>query len=389
MEDLAIMKDYFAGLFRGQAVLVTGHTGFKGSWLCEWLLSLGAKVHGISLDPEPGRALFDELNLSPRLASDTRLDICDASRLAERVGEIKPAFLFHLAAQSLVRPSYADPLRTFQTNVMGTAHVLEALRPLQFPCVAIIVTTDKVYDNQEWTYGYREHDALGGRDPYSASKSAAEMVTRSYRDSFFAAGDCPVQVASARAGNVIGGGDWAMDRIVPDCIRALEKNACIGVRNPHSTRPWQHVLEPLAGYLWLAACLAKPSIVGLENAKPIAHAFNFGPVLDSNQPVKRLVEEVLRHWSGTWEDLSEPNAPHEMNLLNLSSDLAHHQLRWSPVWSFAETIAKTVQAYRQASQSSVPWHDLVLHDIESFSSAASQSRHAWAPGPHLSSSIFA
>ena len=243
----------FCGLYAGKRVLVTGHTGFKGSWLCEWLLGLGAKVTGYSLSPPTQPALFEQLGLAGRLRHIIG-DIRDLPGLSRALRKARPDFVFHLAAQPLVRDSYANPVETFAVNLMGTVHVLEALRSVRHPCAAVFITTDKCYENREWAYGYREDDPLGGSDPYSASKGAAELAISSYRRSFF--GSHPVRIASARAGNVIGGGDWAVDRIVPDCMRALEKGKPIPVRNPKATRPWQHVLEPLSGYLWLGACLA-------------------------------------------------------------------------------------------------------------------------------------
>jgi CDP-glucose 4,6-dehydratase len=250
--------------------------------------------------------------------------------------------VLHLAAQPLVRRSYAEPVATWATNVMGTIHLLEALRRLEQPCTAVLITTDKVYRNNEWLYGYRENDPLGGHDPYSSSKAGAEIAIASWRASF--CGHLPHQtphlrIASARAGNVIGGGDWAADRIVPDAMRALGQGEPIGVRNPAATRPWQHVLEPLGGYLRLAERLSADA--------SLADAFNFGPQLEANRSVRELVEEALRHWSGHWLDQSDPDAPHEASLLNLVIDKAHHQLGWAPRWDFATTVERTVTWYRR------------------------------------------
>lgn len=242
----------FAGLYRGKHVLVTGHTGFKGSWLCEWLLALGAEVTGLSLPPPTTPALFDQLGLAPRIHH--RLgDVRNLEDVRDAVAKSQPDFIFHLAAQPLVRLSYEQPVETYATNVQGTVHVLEAARLAARPCTVVAITTDKCYENQEWVHSYREVDPLGGYDPYSSSKGAAELVIAAYRRSYFSAPTSPVRLASARAGNVIGGGDWARDRIVPDCIRALQNDAPIIVRNKSATRPWQHVLEPLSGYLWLGA----------------------------------------------------------------------------------------------------------------------------------------
>jgi CDP-glucose 4,6-dehydratase len=307
----------FGSAYNGKRVLVTGHTGFKGAWLCEWLLGLGAEVTGLSLPPPTEPSLFAELGLARRLRHIVG-DIQDLELLRKTVKETKPDFVFHLAAQPLVRESYKRARETFSVNAMGTLNLLEALRDYARPCAAVFITTDKCYENREWFHGYRETDALGGCDPYSASKAAAEIIIGSYRHSFFK--DHPVKIASARAGNVIGGGDWALDRIVPDCIRALQKKQPIPVRNRHATRPWQHVLEPLSGYLWLAANLAVPKLLQSDRPK-LTSAFNFGPDRDANRTVKELVEEVLHSWSGRWVDKTDPKAPHEAGLLQLSKDI--------------------------------------------------------------------
>jgi CDP-glucose 4,6-dehydratase len=330
--------------WRGRKVLLTGHTGFKGSWLALWLLELGAHVTGLALPPEGEPNLFNQLGLDQRL--DHRIgDIRDSDLLKQLVLETRPEVVLHLAAQPLVRLSYQEPAATWATNVMGTIHLLEALRRLEQPCTAVLITTDKVYRNNEWLYGYRENDPLGGHDPYSSSKAAAELAIASWRSSF--CGILPHQtpflrVASARAGNVIGGGDWALDRIVPDAMRALGRGEPVGVRNPAATRPWQHVLEPLGGYLRLAEALSV--------SDQLAKAFNFGPQLESNRSVRELVEQALLHWPGRWEDQSDPSAPHEASLLNLVIDQAHHQLGWAPRWDFATTVERTVNWYRRVRE---------------------------------------
>jgi CDP-glucose 4,6-dehydratase len=334
----------FGSAFAGRRVLVTGHTGFKGAWLCQWLLGLGAEITGVSLPPNTSPSLFTQLGLAKRLRHNIG-DIQDPAVLVRAVKGCKPDFVFHLAAQALVRESYRRPRETFSVNAMGTANLLDALKNLKHPCVAIFVTTDKCYENREWYHGYREEDILGGRDPYSASKAAAELIIASYRDSFFQ--NHSVKVASCRAGNVIGGGDWATDRIVPDCIAALQKNKPILVRNRRATRPWQHVLEPLGGYLWLAAVLAHPKLRRAELSS-LTSAFNFGPDHESNRTVEELVAEVLRHWPGRWQDWGNPKEPHEAGLLHLSTDKAHALLHWRPVWDFSTTVAKTVDWYRSA-----------------------------------------
>lgn len=330
--------------WRNRKCLVTGHTGFKGSWLSFWLCELGAQVTGFGLPPEEGPNLFDQLGLDRRLDHHIG-DIQDPELIMELVAETQPEVVLHLAAQPLVRRSYQEPMITWSTNVMGTVHLLEALRTLQQPCSAVLITTDKVYHNSEWMYGYRENDPLGGHDPYSSSKAAAEIAIASWRSSF--CGQLPHQsphlrLASARAGNVIGGGDWAVDRIVPDAMRALGRGETIKVRNPAATRPWQHVLEPLCGYLHLAE--------SLTSSADLATAFNFGPQLEANRCVRELVEEALKHWPGRWQDQSDPTAPHEASLLNLVIDKAHHQLGWAPRWDFSTTVERTVNWYRRVQE---------------------------------------
>lgn len=332
--------------FKNKRILVTGHTGFKGAWLCEWLLSLGADVYGYALEPNTDPSLFIQLGLEKRMHHQIA-DVRDVKTLTATVASIKPDFVFHLAAQPLVRLSYEIPVETFDTNVMGTVNLLDAIRNYGKPCVIVCVTTDKCYENKEWIYSYRENDPMGGHDPYSASKGAAELCIAAYRNSFFYKPEHNIWLASARAGNVIGGGDWALDRIVPDCIRSLQKNEAIPVRNKIATRPWQHVLEPIGGYLHLAVMMkmgmAQKDTVLFER---LCGAFNFGPNLGSNKTVCDLVQEILKHWDGKWEDKSDPNAVHEAKLLNLSIDKAHHLLNWQPCLDFEKTVAWTVEWYR-------------------------------------------
>jgi CDP-glucose 4,6-dehydratase len=360
----------FSGAFAGKKIFVTGHTGFKGSWLCEWLLQLGAEITGYSLPPATKPALFNQLGLKSRLHHIIG-DIRDPVKLNRALQKATPDFVFHLAAQPLVRESYAKPVETFETNLMGTVNMLEALRGLTHPCSAIFITTDKCYENRERHRGYREEDCLGGHDPYSASKATAEIAISSYRRSFFK--NHPVKIASVRAGNVIGGGDWATDRIVPDCIRALQKGRPIDVRNPNATRPWQHVLEPLSGYLWLAACLAQNS----ANAT-LASAFNFGPNRAANRPVRELVEEILKHWPGEWVDKSDPHAVHEAKLLHLETGKALRLLKWKPVWNFSETIEQTVIWYRAAAKSPELAQDFLIGQISDYCADASRKKLPWA-----------
>ena len=346
--------------WKGRRVLLTGHTGFKGSWLAFWLLELGADVTGLALPPDSQPSLFAQLGLDQRLRHRVG-DIRDAGLIKDLVLETRPEVVLHLAAQPLVRLSYQEPVATWEANVMGTIHVLEALRLLDQPCSAVLITTDKVYRNQEWVYGYRENDPLGGHDPYSSSKAAAEIAIASWRSSF--CGTLPhqtphIRVASARAGNVIGGGDWALDRIVPDAIRALSKGEPIRVRNPGATRPWQHVLEPLGGYL----CLAER----LSDSADRTSAFNFGPHLEANRPVRELVEEALKYWPGSWQDQSDPKAPHEASLLNLVIDRAHHELGWAPRWNFASTVERTINWYRRVQLGEASALECCQDDLTSY-----------------------
>lgn len=372
---LGVDTEAFAASYRGRRVLVTGHTGFKGAWLAEWLLALGAEVTGFSLDPPTQPALFDQLGLAGRVR-DQRADVRDADAIREVITRAQPDYIFHLAAQAIVRESYERPEDTFAVNVQGTANLLGALRGYARPCAVVCVTSDKCYENRGWVFGYREDDPLGGHDPYSASKGAAEIVIASMRRSFFAEG--PVRVASARAGNVIGGGDWAKDRILPDSMKALARGEPIPVRNPRSTRPWQHVLEPLSGYLWLGALLRRPELRALK-PEAVASAFNFGPGADANRTVGELVGEILRHWPGRWEDRSDPQAPHEASLLQLATDKARAVLGWAPAWSFREAIEHTVQWYR-ANQPQADARDiqaLTVAQIAAYTSAARERGSAW------------
>lgn len=368
----------FGGVYIGKRVLVTGHTGFKGSWLCEWLLALGADVTGFALPPATTPALFDQLGLTGRM-HHTLGDVRDLAALRRVVQEVKPEFVFHLAAQPLVRLSYEQPVETYATNVMGTVNVLEAIRLARCACTVVVVTTDKCYENKEWVHGYREEDPMGGHDPYSSSKGAAELVVAAYRRSYFSSPESIVRLATARAGNVIGGGDWALDRIVPDCIRALQRGEPIPVRNKVATRPWQHVLEPLSGYLWLGACLSAPQVSGLPF--PTSHltsAFNFGPALASNRTVAELVQEILKHWSGRWEDRCDPKAVHEARMLNLATDKAHHLLHWRPTWEFASAIAETAQWYREVFAQSVDAPEITRRQIVAYTECSRDQGSAWA-----------
>ena len=334
--------------YKDKTVLVTGHTGFKGSWLCEWLLLMEAQVVGYALEPPSNPSLYESTGLSDRLVEDVRADLADVKQLQATLNRHKPDFVFHLAAQPLVRYGFEEPVETFTTNVAGTMNVLEALRVQALNCVVVLVTTDKVYENAEWLWSYRENDPLGGYDPYSASKACAEIVISSYRRSFFPSGDlASASVASVRGGNVVGGGDWAADRIVPDSIGALTRGEAIPVRNKIATRPWQHVLELVGGYLHLGREMAAARALGdAQRLDALCDAYNFGPMITSNRSVQALVEELLKHWPGEWQDLSDPAAVHEAGRLNLTIDRAYHNLNWMPLLSFEQTIAQTVSWYQ-------------------------------------------
>jgi len=359
-------------LFKGARVLLTGHTGFKGTWLSLWLNQLGAQVYGVSLGVPTEPSHFSAAELASQI-KDHRLDIRDGTALKALVDEVQPDFVFHLAAQALVRRSYADPVDTWQTNALGTINVLEALRGVKRPCVAVLITSDKCYDNVEWVWGYRETDALGGPDPYSASKGAAELAIRSYVRSFFPA-DGPVRIGVGRAGNVIGGGDWAEDRIVPDCMRAWSRGETVPLRNPLATRPWQHVLEPLSGYLILAMALK-------ESAALHGEPFNFGPPAQQNHSVGELVAAMTQHWDQVrWEDVSaQYGGPYESGLLKLNCDKALHHLRWRAAWDFESTVRETVLWYRRYyEQPTQSIADFSLGQIAAYVQAARSQGMAWA-----------
>jgi CDP-glucose 4,6-dehydratase len=324
--------------FQDVPVLVTGHTGFKGSWLSIWLRELGARVTGYSVDVPTSPSNFRASRLDQRI-EDRRGDVRNLDALCATMAQCRPQIVFHLAAQPIVRQSYALPVETFETNALGTVNVLEAIRRTLSVRAAVMVTTDKVYENREWVWGYRETDALGGHDPYSASKAMAELAVLSYRRAFFTPHGGPA-VASARAGNVIGGGDWAQDRIVNDAVRALREGRAIPVRNPSYVRPWQYVLEPLSGYTWLAARL-------VAEGETCAEAWNFGPLEKKAVTVQELVEELIAAWgSGSWQDASDPEALHETGTLRLSWERAAHRLDWRPAYDWREAIQATAAWFK-------------------------------------------
>ncbi|WP_367848647.1 CDP-glucose 4,6-dehydratase [Rhodoferax sp. WC2427] len=336
-------------------VFLTGHTGFKGGWLALWLHALGAKVHGYALDPNTTPNLFGAARVAEVLASDARADLADRTALQAALTAAQPRVVFHLAAQPLVRASYADPLGTLATNVMGTAHLLEAVRQVPSVRAVVVVTTDKVYDNREWVYPYRESDALGGHDPYSASKGAAEIVAASYRASFFHTPGA-AQIATARAGNVIGGGDWAADRLVPDCLKAFAHGQPVQLRFPGAVRPWQHVLEPLSGYLRLAQAL--------QDGPAAASAWNFGPDARGEATVGQVAQRLAVLWGqGARVEFPEGGShPHEAGQLRLDITRARAALGWQPRWSLEEALAHTVawqRAWRAGDDMAVACRDQI------------------------------
>lgn len=351
-------------VYKNKKVFLTGHTGFKGSWMLVWLNSLGAEVKGYSLKPASNNELFEQIKGEER-CHNIYADLRDKEKLEKEILGFEPDFIFHLAAQPLVRLSYDIPSETFLTNSIGTAYVLDAVRKLKKTCYVILITTDKVYENLEWHYPYRENDRLGGYDPYSASKAAAEIIISSYRNSFFNTKEYTVHkksVASARAGNVIGGGDWAKDRIIPDIVRALQKNEPVILRNPQAVRPWQHVLEPLAGYLQLGVKM-------IEDPIRFAEAWNFGPYHgDSTLPVEDLANIALKVWGrGSIEKPKLNGQPHEAGLLSLDISKTTANLGWKPRMTAFNAIQMTMEWYKAAGENKRA-EELIEKDIATYNS---------------------
>lgn len=340
MESMVDIENLFGGVYKGTKVLITGHTGFKGSWLALWLQKMGAEVFGYSLEADT----LSHLNILNLTINQEINDIRNAKALSEYVKKIQPDIVFHLAAQALVRKSYEDVTDTYSTNVMGTLNLLEACRYTKSVKAIVNVTTDKCYENREWIWGYRENDPMGGYDPYSASKGCSELLTSSYRNSFFNPDSYTrthtTLLASARAGNVIGGGDWALDRLIPDIVKATANDEKVLIRNPKSTRPWQHVLEPLSGYLTLGWKL-------LSGNKEFAEGWNFGPDLRSNLPVEDIITISKKHWTAIEiEYSSNPADHHEANLLMLDCSKANKLMKWLPVWDIEQALEKTIGWYK-------------------------------------------
>lgn len=366
----------FNQIFKGKKVIVTGNTGFKGSWLSLWLWQMGADVVGISKDIPSTPSLFEELELAKKTEHHFA-NICDGSKMKQLFVEHQPDFVFHLAAQPIVSVSYDDPVDTLMTNTIGTANILEALKGVRKICHAVMITSDKCYDNVEWIWGYREQDALGGKDPYSASKGAAELVIKTYFHSFFSKPDSNIRLTTLRAGNVIGGGDWALNRIVPDCFRAWTDGKAVKIRNPHSTRPWQHVLEPLSGYLRAAQVLAENKIN--IHGEP----FNIGPNADQNHTVLELLQAVQAYWkSGSLKEhfaIESSKVFHEAGLLKLNCDKALYYLQWKPALDFESTARLTGEwynhYYNRRKDSDITSY--TLQQIDQYTAAAEKKSIAW------------
>lgn len=354
--------DIFNNFYKGKRVLVTGHTGFKGSWLSIWLHELGADVIGIGLDPFTEKDNYVLSGIGQKIKADIRADIRDGHKMKEIFNEYQPEIVFHLAAQPLVRLSYEIPVETYETNVMGTINIMEAIRATESVKVGVLITTDKCYENKEQIWGYRENEPMGGYDPYSSSKGAAEIAISSWRRSFFNPSDYGkkhhVSIASVRAGNVIGGGDWALDRIIPDCIKALETGKDIDIRSPKSIRPWQHVLEPLSGYMLLAQKMWDAPVKYCEG-------WNFGPLPESISTVWKVASKVIENYgSGKLNDVSTPNALHEAKLLILDISKAKFQLGWQPRMNISQCVELTVDWYKRYKSEDV--YKLCINQIKQY-----------------------
>lgn len=349
--------------WNGKKVFLTGHTGFKGSWLCLWLNSMGAEITGYSLESSTFPSLFDLCNIKDLLKSNVIADIRDSRQLNAAMQQSQPEIVIHMAAQPLVRESYKNPVETYEVNVMGTVNLLEAVRNCDSVVAVVNVTTDKCYENKEWHWGYRENEPLGGYDPYSSSKACSELVTSAYRNSFLnnQNGVRQIAIASARAGNVIGGGDWAEDRLIPDIVRSILNDKKIIIRNPSSIRPWQHVLEPLCGYLMLAEKL-------FQQGEQYASAWNFGPSESDAKPVEWIVEEICRMWEGASYELDNNMHPHEAQYLKLDCSKAKAELNWRPIWNLDQTLEKIIDWFH-SYKNGESMYDFSLSQINEYQSS--------------------
>ena len=364
------MQNLFGGIYKGKRVLVTGHTGFKGSWLVYWLDKMGADVIGYSLEAPTSPSHIGLLNIN---ITSIIADIRDQDKLEQTFATYKPDIVFHLAAQALVRPSYNNPIETYEINVMGTLKVLEACRKSNVKAI-VNITSDKAYENKEWVWGYRENDPMGGYDPYSSSKGAADILATSYRNSYFNVEDYKkthqTLLATCRAGNVIGGGDWAKDRLMSDIMLSVSNNKKVSIRNPHATRPWQHALEPLSGYLMIGQKL-------LEEKKEFAEAWNFGPSDEGSITVEEVVHNVKKHWDAIDYEIEQNiNQPHEANLLKLDCSKAHTLLQWKDVWESDMTFEKTVKWYKAFYEEEKTI--LTQDDLESYVNDAKNKNIEWS-----------
>lgn len=348
-----------SGFWKNKSVFLTGHTGFKGGWIAHWLTELGAHVHGYALAPPTEPNFFTETELQERIASSTINDIRDLEKLSTAIKQAKPDILIHMAAQPLVRESYDTPVETFAANVIGTVNVLEAVRQAGTIKAIVNITTDKCYENKEWLWPYRENDRLGGHDPYSASKACAEVAAAAYRNSFLV--EAGIHLASVRAGNVIGGGDWATDRLIPDFLRAIDRGETLTIRSPNAVRPWQHVLEPLSGYLLLAEKL-------YEQGEAFAEAWNFGPHDEDAKPVSWIVERLCEQMPGSKWQTENTKQPHEAGLLKLDSSKAKTKLSWTPRWKLETSLTKTVE-WHQAWRNQEDMSAITSSQIQAYSKA--------------------
>lgn len=363
------MQKIFKNIYKNKRILITGHTGFKGTWLTLWLKELGAEILGYSLEPHTNPSMFNLCNTKDNIRNIIG-DIRDSENLEKVMLDFKPDIIFHLAAQPLVRLSYNEPKLTYETNVIGTLNVYEAAKKCNSVQVIVCITTDKCYENKEWSYGYRENDPMGGYDPYSSSKGCVELLTASYRNSFF--DNLGIKIASARAGNVIGGGDWADDRLIPDLVKSVAKDEALIIRNPIATRPWQHVLEPLSGYLWLGALL-------LQHKEEVACGWNFGPNNNDILSVEEILNLSLKCWGKGNYCIDNSVNPHEANLLKLDISKAMLELKWKPVYNVTVAVEKTIEWYKKYYDNKyIDMREFTLGQIKEYVEEAKKKNILWS-----------